>query len=349
MLERMSSAVALSALCAFTSDAGEAPLRVVTTLPDYADIAGRIGGDRVEVQAIVHGEQDAHYIRPKPSFVAMVRRADVLVDTGLDLEMWLPTVIDKAGNTRLRSGQVGYVAVSRGLDLLEKPRVVSRIEGGVHLYGNPHITCSPVNMRTVARNIAAGLIRNDPQGEAEYAERRDAFVQELDERLFGKTLVNVLGGDTLAGLAAERRLTSFLEGQTYADKPLLEQLGGWMKQMLPLRGKPIVTYHKNWVYFVTLFGLEEAGTVEPKPGIPPSPRHVLELTEMMRTRGIGLILAANYFDEHKVRTVASRVGAEAVIVPLYVGGSDGVETYFDLVDSWVSRLLGAARTKGLIK
>jgi zinc/manganese transport system substrate-binding protein len=321
----------------------EQPLRVVTTLPDYADIAKRIGGDRVDVQAIVHGEQDAHYIRPKPSFVAMVRRADVLIDTGLDLEMWLPTVIDKAGNAKVRSGQVGYVAVSKGLDMLEKPEVVSRIEGGVHLYGNPHITCSPLNMRIVARNIAAGLIKNDPAGEAEYAKRRDAFIRELDERLFGKALVDLLGGDTLADLAGKGRLLSFLEKQTYEDKLLLEQLGGWMKQMLPLRGKPIVTYHKNWVYFVTLFELEEVGTVEPKPGIPPSPRHVLELTNMMRARGIGLILAANYFDEQKVRTVASRVNAKAVIVPLYVGGSEGMETYFDLVDSWVGSLLTAAQ------
>jgi len=321
----------------------EQPLRVVTTLPDYADIAKSIGGDRVEVQAIVHGEQDAHYIRPKPSFVTMVRRADVLIDTGLDLEMWLPTVIDKSGNAKIRSGQVGYVAVAKGLDLLEKPEVVSRIEGGVHLYGNPHITCSPVNVRGVARNIAAGLIKNDPAGEAEYAKRRDAFIRDLDERLFGKVLVDILGGDTLADLAGKGRLLSFLEEQTYEDKPLLEQLGGWMKQMLPLRGKPIVTYHKNWVYFVTLFDLEEAGTVEPKPGIPPSPRHVLELTDMMRTRRIGLILAANYFDEHKIRTVASRVDAEAVIVPLYVGGNEGVDDYFALVDCWVNSLLDAAR------
>jgi len=325
------------------------PLRVVTTLPDYADIAERIGGDRVEVTAIVHGEQDAHYIRPKPSFVAMVRRADLLIDTGLDLEMWLPTVIDKSGNTKIRSGQGGYVAVSKGLSLLEKPKVVSRIEGGVHLYGNPHITCSPVNIRTVARNIASGLIKNDPEGAAHYRERTDQYIRRLDERLFGKALVDMLGGDALADLAAKGRLLSFLEKQAYEGKPLVESLGGWMREMLPLRGKPVVTYHKNWVYFVTLFELEEAGTVEPKPGIPPSPKHVLELTSMMRKRKIGLILAANYFDEQKIRTVATRVDAEPVIVPLYVGGSEDVEDYFALVDCWVDGLLSAARKKRLIE
>ncbi len=329
--------------------AADKPLRVVTTLPDYAVIAKAIGGDRVTVQAIVRGEQDAHYIRPKPSFVSMVRQADVLIDTGLDLEMWLPTVIDKAGNTRVRSGQSGYVAVSKGVHMLEKPKVVSRIEGGVHLYGNPHMTCSPVNMRIVARNIATGLIKNDPAGETTYQDGSDRFVREIDERLFGKKLVDMLGGDTLAELASSGKLVPFLGKQQFEGQPLVALLGGWMKQMLPLRGIAMVTYHKNWVYFTKLFGIEEAGTVEPKPGIPPSPRHVLELTEMMRECNIRIILAANYFDEQKIKTVAGRVGAEPVIVPIYVGGTSGVDNYFDLVDVWVESLLAAAEKKGLIE
>ncbi len=323
------------------SGAAAKPLNVVTTLPDYAYIAEQIGGERVTVQAIVRGEQDAHYIRPKPSFISMVRKADVLIETGLDLEMWLPSVIDKSGNTRIRSGQPGYVAVAKNIALLEKPKTVSRIEGGVHLYGNPHITCSPVNMRIVARNIAAGLIKNDPAGKAFYEQRRDAFVRKLDDRLFGSPLVEMLGGDTLAGLAAQGKLYGFLEKQTLEGAPMLDQLGGWMKQMEPLRRTPIVTYHKNWVYFTRLFELEEAGTIEPKPGIPPSPRHVLEITKMMQTRHIGVILAANYFDEHKIKTVASRVNAKAVIVPLFVGGAAGTDSYFDLVDQWINDLVEA--------
>ncbi|MFH1476325.1 MAG: metal ABC transporter substrate-binding protein [Verrucomicrobiota bacterium] len=325
------------------------PLRVVTTLPDYAVIARVVGGDRIMAEAIVRGEQDAHYIRPKPSFVTMVRQADVLIDTGLDLEMWLPAVVDKSGNTKVRSGQPGYVAVSQGLNLLEKPKTFSRSEGGVHIYGNPHITCSPVNMRTVARNIAVGLSKNDPEGKAGYQEHAAKFVRDLDERMFGKTLVDMLGGDTLAELAAQGKLYGFLEKQTHEGRSLIEQLGGWMKQMFPLRGTPIVTYHKNWVYFFAIFELKEAGTVEPKPGIPPSPNHVLGLIENMRQRDIRILLAANYFDQHQVETVAARVNAEPVVVPLYVGGEKGVDSYFDLVNLWVERLLTAARNKQMIK
>lgn len=329
--------------------AAEKKLNVVTTLPDYAVIARAIGGDRIEAQAIVKGEQDAHFIRPKPSFVDMVRQADVLIDTGLDLEMWLPTVVDKAGNKKVRSGQDGYVAVSKGMNMLEKPQVMSRSEGGLHVYGNPHVTCSPVNMRVVARNITAGLVKNDPAGKEEYEKALKVFLQRMDEKLFGKKLVEILGGDILCDLLEKGKLIPFLQKKQINNKPLIDLLGGWTAQMLPLRGTAIVTYHKNWVYFATLFGLEEAGTVEPKPGIPPSPKHVLELTEMMKERNIKIILAANYFDEHKIRTVASKVDAEPVIVPLYVGGQKGIDDYFQLTDLWINSLLNAAKKQGLLK
>jgi ABC-type Zn uptake system ZnuABC Zn-binding protein ZnuA len=233
--------------------------------------------------------------------------------------------------------------------LLEPPPVLSRSEGGLHVYGNPHVTCSPINMKVAARNIATGLVRNDPANEALYTANLARFAAEIDERLFGPALVKILGGDTLCDLAEAGKLAPFLDVQSYEGQPLLDLLGGWMKAMLPLRGVPVVTYHKNWVYFTSLFGLEEAGTVEPKPGIPPSPRHVLGLTERMRERDVRILLAANYFDEQKIRTVAARANAEAVIVPLYVGGAEGISDYFQLVDHWVASLLEAARRRGVIQ
>ncbi|MCG6922597.1 MAG: metal ABC transporter substrate-binding protein [Acidobacteria bacterium] len=321
-------------------------LSVVATLPDYAVITRAIGGERVSVQAIVQGDQDAHFIRPKPSFVEMVNQADMLVATGLDLELWLPTVVDKSGNVRVRSGRPGYVATSRGVDLLEVPANISRSEGGVHVYGNPHVTCSPLNVKTAARNITIGLVKNDPDGKECYEANLEAFLKEIDRRLFGPELVELLGSETLFSMAEKGTLLPFLEKQQFRGKPLIDSLGGWMKRMLPLRGMEIVTYHKNWVYFLTLFSLKEAGTVEPKPGIPPSPRHVTELVDLMRVRKIRIILAANYFDEQKVRTVARRVDAVPVIVPLYVGGEEGVDDYFQLVDLWTERMTEAAVAVG---
>jgi zinc/manganese transport system substrate-binding protein len=341
--------IAVTVLYAEVQPSGDVKphLRVVTTLPDYGVFARVIGGERVSVQSIVRGDQDAHFIRPKPSFAAAVRNADVLIATGLDLELWLQTVIDSSGNSKIRSGQVGYVSTSSGMKLLEKPKTMSRAEGGLHIYGNPHVTCSPVLMKVAAQNIAYGLMKNDPEGKEIYLQNLEKLKREIDERLFGERLVEMLGGDTLCSLAEQGKLMSFLEEQEFGGKPLVEYLGGWTKEMLPLRGTPIVTYHKNWIYFVRLFGLEEAGTVEPKPGIPPSPKHVTNLINLMRERNIRIILAANYFDEQKVRTVANRVDAEAVIVPIYVGGAVGTEDYFQLVDYWINGLLQAAEKKGL--
>ncbi len=342
-------AIVLLALAVTVSASDTPRLNVVTTLPDYAYFARRIGGDRVTVQAIVHGNQDAHFIRPKPSFVNMVRNADVLISTGLDLELWLPTIVNKSGNTHVRSGEAGYVAASHGMTLLEKPKVLSRSEGGVHIYGNPHMNSSPIKMKIAAQNIAIGLIKNDPEGKDFYNTNLKTLLDEFDNRLFGNELVRLLGGETLCKLAEKGTLISFLQEHEYGGKPMIEYLGGWLAGMMPLRGTRIVTYHKNWVYFERIFGIEEAGTVEPKPGIPPSAKHVNELVDKMRTEKIPIILAANYFDEQKIRTVAERVDAEPVIVPLYVGGGENVDTYFQLVDLWVDRLLNAAEKKGLLK
>ena len=323
-------------------------LNVVTTLSDYASFAKVIGGGRVSVKSIVRGDQDAHFIRPKPSFATALRKANVFVATGLDLELWAQTVIDNSGNGKIRSGQIGYVSASTGMNLLEKPKTMSRAEGGVHIYGNPHVTCSPIQMKVAARNIATGLIKNDPEGKEIYLQNLKELHNKIDECLFGKKLVEMLGGDTLCTLAEQDKLITFLQEQQFEGKPLIEYLGGWMGKMLPLRGALMVTYHKNWIYFVKLFGLEEAGTVEPKPGIPPSPKHVTNLINLMKERNIGIILAANYFDKQKIRTVAARTNAEAVIVPLYVGGAAGVDNYFELVDYWIEGLLKAAKKKNIL-
>jgi len=327
---------------------GKAVLNVVTTLPDYACLARAVGGDRVAVSSIVRGDQDAHFIRPKPSFAAALRDADVLVATGLDLELWIQTVIDNSGNENIRSGQKGYVSAAAGMKLLEKPKSISRAEGGVHIYGNPHVTCSPILMKQAARNITSALVKNDPAERELYLRNLERLLCDIDQRLFGAELVEMLGSETLCELAEQDKLIPFLRGNEFKEKPLTEYLGGWMGRMLPLRGTPVVTYHKNWVYFARLFGLEETATVEPKPGIPPSPKHVAGLIRLMKEKDIAIILAANYFDRQKVETVAERTGAEAVIVPLYVGGAEGVEDYFSLVDYWTDALLAAGRKKGLL-
>ncbi len=344
---KKSSMLILAAWCAAAFTFADT-LQVVATLPDYGVISKTIGGGRVHVQTIVHGDQDAHFIRPKPSFVTMVKNADVLVSTGLDLELWLPTVIDKSGNTLVRSGQKGFIKCAEHIPLLEIPKTISRAEGGVHIYGNPHLTCSPLNIRDAARNIAEGFTRNDPKGKELFEKNLEQFLAGIDRRLFGEELIRLLGAKTLCAMARNNTLYPFLKKHNYGGKPLTAYLGGWLKKMEPLRGKEIVTYHKNWVYFLKLFGMKESGTIEPKPGIPPSAKHVAALVEMMRAKEIKLLLAANYFDHQKVKSVASKVGAAPVIVPIYVNGAPGTEDYFKLVDRWTDKLLEAAREKNVV-
>ena len=311
---------------------------VVSTLTDYAAIAREIGGNKVTVDAIAEGDEDPHFVRPKPSYAQKLSKADLFLTTGLDLELWGPSIIDKSKNSNIREGEIGYVAVSDGLEMLEIPTVVDRSQGGVHVYGNPHIHTSPLNAKTIATNIAIGLKKIDPQNEDYYVKNLGLFKRKINERVFGKELVHLLGGKTLSRLARSGNLISFLERKEIKGEKLIDKLGGWLKEMMPLRGKKLVTYHKNWIYFTQLFGFQVIGEVEPKPSIPPSPRDVEKLIETMKKLDVKVVLAANYYDENKVKKICGSVGAIPVIVPLSVYGTAEVKTYFQLVDTWVSRL-----------
>lgn len=314
-------------------------IKVVTTLSVYADIARVIGGERVEVSAIVAGDQNAHYVKPKPSYALWMSKADLFVETGLDLELWAPNLIDKSRNPKIRSGQPGYVSVATGVPMLEIPVSPDRSQGDIHIYGNPHIYTSPLNAKIIAENIAIGLMKVSPADQAYFQKNLERFQQEIDRRLFGDQLVQILGGETLTRLALSNNLIPFLERESFQGKKLIDYLGGWMKQMLPYRGRKLVAYHQTWVYFEKLFGIEIVGYIEPKPGIPPSPRHVEQLINSIRRQNARIILAENYFDERKVREIAEKVQGIPVIVP--IGLMNESDTYFTLVDLWINKLTAA--------
>jgi zinc/manganese transport system substrate-binding protein len=317
------------------------PIRVVTTLPVYAEVARVVGGDRVEVDGIADPREDAHFVRPKPSFALKIRRADVFVTTGLDLELWVPPLLDKAGNAKVSEGGAGYVTTYPGVDLLDVPATADRSKGDIHVYGNPHIFTDPLNMIDVARNIATGLKKVAPEYAAEFDRNAAAFADAVYRRLYGDRLVDLLEGPTLARLDRQGRLLSFLRDNAFEERPLVELLGGWHAAARPFRDQRVICYHKNWAYFEARFRVTCAEYVEAKPGIPPTPGHVATLIDLMRNQGIDVLLAANYFDGSKVRAVANRAGATAVVVPLQPGGAPGVDDYFDVVDRWVNGLAAA--------
>lgn len=313
---------------------------VVTTQPVYAALAREVGGEHVVVTSIAAPAEDPHFVRPKPSFAVDIRRANLFVTTGLDLELWVPVLLDKAGNAGVMEGGRGYVTAHTGVRLLEIPASIDRSAGDVHVFGNPHLHTDPLRTIQIARNIATGLRTVAPELSSDFDANLAAFCDRVHRRLFGDALVDLLGGDLLADLALANRLIPFLEGQTYEGEPLMVRLGGWMEVAEAFRGKDMICYHKNWVYFEERFGVRCAEYVEPKPGIPPTPSHVVKLVDLMNNRGIGVLLAASYFDRRKVESVASRGNAEAVIVPLNPGVA-GVDDYFGLVDLWVHSLAAA--------
>jgi len=318
-----------------------APVRVVATLPVYANLVREIGGAEVEVSAIANPNEDAHFVRPKPSFALDLRRADMFVTTGLDLELWVPTLLDRAGNQAVLEGGRGYVTAYTGIELLDIPAAADRSGGDVHIYGNPHLTTDPLRTLQIARNITTGLKRVAPDRAAHFDAGLASFTDRIHRRTFGDRLVDMLGGPTLERLALSGTLFDFLRSEEFEGTPLIEALGGWLAEAEPFRGQQMICYHKNWAYFEDRFQVRCAEFVEAKPGIPPTPGHVAQLIDRMRTQGLDVLLGAAYFDRSKLESVANRGGARLVVVPLAPGARRGVDDYFELVDTWVEELAQA--------
>ena len=318
-----------------------APVKVVTSLSTYAAIAREIVGDRGTVTSIATGDENPHYVQPKPSFVPTLGKADLFVTTGLDLELWVPTLLDKANNSKIVEGKPGYVAAFTGLPLLDVPANVSRSQGDIHVYGNPHIWTDPLNVVLIARNILTGLKRVSPANADYFTTREKDFEERIYNALYGAELVKLIGGATLADLNRQNKLFDFLQTKTYQGAPLMNRLGGWLKQAMPFRGKQVACYHKEWDYFSREFGVTCFDYIEPKPGIPPTPKHVQEIITEMKNRRIQVLLSTNYYDRKRVEEVASRTGARAAIVPSNVSATTGVKDYFALMNLWIAELTRA--------
>ena len=318
-----------------------APVKIVTSLTTYAAIAREIVGDRGIVSSIAVGNENPHYVQPKPSFVPTLSQADLFVTTGLDLELWVPALLDKAGNSKVTEGGPGYVAAYSGIQLLDIPASFSRSQGDIHVFGNPHIWEEPLNGVQIARNILTGLKRVSPENADYFTAREKDFEDRVYKALYGDQLVTLLGGQTLADLDRQGKLFDFLSQRRYQGTPLISRLGGWLKQGQIFRGREMACYHKEWDYFSREFGNPCVDYIEPKPGIPPTPKHVRELIELMQQRHVRVLLSPGYFDHNQIRQVAERTGAKAVIVPSNVGGAPGVNTFFDLINTLVTSLAQA--------
>src|SRR5688572_13144256 len=190
------------------------PLKVVTSLPTYGAIAREIVGDRATVTSIAQGDEDPHFVQPKPSFVGLLRDADLFVTTGMDLELWVPALLDRAGNRKSLEGGPGYVPAYEVIELLEVQASLSRVQGDIH----------------IARNILAGLKRVSPGSGSYFADRERDFEKRVLDAMIGPALVEALTPATAFELLRTDKLYDFASRQKYRGKPLIDQLRGWLKQ-----------------------------------------------------------------------------------------------------------------------
>jgi zinc/manganese transport system substrate-binding protein len=289
-------------LAGYQYPVGAQQIRVITTIPDLADITRQIGKELVNVESLTRGVEFMHAVPVKPSFVPKLNQAHILVEMGMDLEAsWLPALLEVANNSRILPGQLGNIDCSAGIAVLEVPRTVDRSEGDVHPKGNPHYNVDPVNGRIIARNVAEGLSRNYPQHRAAFENNLGAYLAELDKAI-----------------------------------------ARWQNMAAPLKGVKIVTYHQDWSYFANRFGLQSVGMIELKPGIEPTPNHLVALAQRMKQEKAQVIIYGPQSDRFP-RQLANQTGASVVRLQSTAGALSETDTYIKFVDYNLRSLLAAVK------
>jgi len=272
--------------------AASADLRVFSCEPEWKALAESLGGGRLEVFSATSALQDPHRIEPRPSLIAKMRRADLVVCTGAGLESgWLPALLRSAGNDKVQPGRPGYFEAASAVTLLEVPTRVDRAQGDVHPEGNPHLHLDARNITRVAERLVERLAALDPPQAATY---RAAL-----------TLFRTRWADAVAR---------------------------WQREAAPLRGLPVVYHHRSFVYLAHWLGLREAGVLEPKPGLPPSATHLATLLDQLQTQPARVVVRSPYEDSRASAWLAERARIPAVVLPYTVGAEGATDLFslFDI-------------------
>lgn len=270
--------------------------------PEWAALADEIGGANVETYSATTALQDPHYIQARPSLIAQVRRADLVICSGAELEIgWLPALLQKANNRGVMPGADGYMEASRHVLRLDATEQVDRAGGDIHPFGNPHIQTNPHNIIVVARVLAERMALLDPTSAADYQARLEDF-----------------------------------------DGRWRNAIDQWERRAAPLKGKRGITHHKSWVYLERWLGIEEVANLEAVPGLPPTATHLSKLTARFKDGGADFIIRSPYQDARASNWLSQRTGIPAIVLPLTVGGAEGAVDLFGLFDVIIERLLAAS-------
>lgn len=296
--------LALLVAAAFAQPAAAAGIKVVTTTEDLASLAREVGGDKVTVTALAKGYQDPHFVDPKPSFILEVNRADLLIAVGRELELgWLPSLVNSARNAKVQPGGNGYLDASLTVKILELP----------------------------TGQITRAMGDVHPQGNPHY------WLDPGNGRRMAAAIKDKLSQLDPANKATfESRYADF-------DKRLAAAEKKWDAAMAPYKGTKIVTYHRSWPNFMDRFGLDVMGYVEPKPGIPPSPSHTIDLIAEMKAQGVKLIVVEPYFDLKTPLAITNQVGGKVLVLAPSVGGQKEATDYIQLFEYNVNLMVTALK------
>ena len=287
------------ALAAFAALPARAELKVVGSLPILASLAKEIGGDRIDAQALAKGTQDPHYVEARPSLMLTLNRADLLLHVGMELEIgWLPPLILGSRNPKIQTGEPGNLDCSQAIE--------------------------PLDIPTTAINRSMGDIH--PQGNPHY------WLPPHNALRIGKLIA-----ERLAQLDPEGRPT-FEANLRRFQKLVAAKQAEWAPLLARLRGTKVATYHRSWTYVVQWLGLHEVGEVEPKPGIPPDPAHLLKLIQKMRAEKASLLLVESFYNRGLATTVAEKSGARLVVLPTDVGAEAKITSWAELVQAVLDEL-----------
>jgi len=296
----------LSAMILAAAFAAASPARALEAFacePDWASLLEELGAGHVETYTAINAHQDPHYIQARPSLIAHVRNADLLVCSGAQLEIgWLPLLLRRSTNSKVQPGQPGYFLAADQVRKIEVPSQIDRAQGDIHPEGNPHVQLDPRNIKFIARALSQRLKQIDAANAADYDSALSDFQQRWDE-------------------ASEK----------------------WEQRARTLRGLRVVAHHVSFSYLLRWLHMDYAGTLEPKPGVPPTSSHLSELLSDLKANPPAAIIRAPYQDPKPSEWLSERLGVPAIVLPYTVGGAEGADDLFGLYDVTLDRLEEVAK------
>lgn len=276
-----------------------AALNVFACEPEWASLANELGGERVKTVSATTAYQDPHHIEARPSLIAKVRRADLLICSGADLEVgWLPLLQRQASNARVLPNTPGYFEASAMVERLDIPVKIDRSMGDIHAAGNPHVHLDPRRIQTIAKALQVRLVELDPAGKEYYQQRFVKFNQRWQQAM-----------------------------------------NKWQQQASQLKGTRIVVHHRDWVYLFDWLGIEIAGALEPKPGLPTTAFHLVSLKQTLKAKPAKMIVHTTYQNPRGAKRLSQLTGIPVVQLPYTVGGAEHVKDLFSLFDVTIQRLM----------